>query len=279
MMISVDHETIYRYDCPVILEPHTFRLRPRMTTTQRLLEYDLQILPTPAGSAESIDQDGNLALLAWFNAPASELIVRSRFRVELLRHNPFDFHLSDDAQRLALWYSSPLSESLVSYRDDSSVDDEVRQFATEVGQEANWNLIAFLTLLNRRIFERSSHISRLEGAAWSSAQTFGGGAGSCRDLAVLFCDACRVMGIAARFVSGYECASAGVPDATMHAWAEVFVPAAGWRGYDPSRGLAVADGHVAVAAAFDAALAAPISGLYSGACTSRMETRLEMRRE
>ena len=94
--ISVEHSTVYRYDCAVDLEPHTFRLRPRMTTTQRLLAFDLQIVPAPAGSAESLDQDGNLALNAWFNAPAFELNVSSRFRVELLRDNPFDFTCPPD---------------------------------------------------------------------------------------------------------------------------------------------------------------------------------------
>ena len=279
MMISVEHATVYRYHCPVVLDTHTCRLRPRMTTTQRLLAFDLQILPAPVGSAESLDQDGNLTHLTWFSAPASELNVVSRFRVELLRNNPFDFHLTDEAQRLALWYQSPLGESLAAYRNYHAVDESVRQFATAIGAEANWNLISFLTTLNQRIFERFSHVGRPEGSAWPSTQTLACAEGSCRDLAILFCDACRVMGIAARFVSGYECASAGLDDATMHAWAEVFVPAAGWRGYDPSRGLAVADGHVAVAAAFDASLAAPVSGLYSGACDSRMKTRLKMQIE
>jgi transglutaminase-like putative cysteine protease len=103
--------------------------------------------------------------------------------------------------------------------------------------------------------------------------------GSCRDLAILFCDVCRVMGIAARFVSGYECATVGRADASMHAWAEVYLPGVGWRGYDPSRGLAVANCHVAVAAGFDPELAAPISGLYFGRSGSQMETYLRMELE
>jgi transglutaminase-like putative cysteine protease len=100
--------------------------------------------------------------------------------------------------------------------------------------------------------------------------------GSCRDLAVLFCDACRVMGIAARFVSGYECASATVEETYMHAWAEVYLPGIGWRGYDPSRGLAVSNGHIAVAAGFDHDLASPVAGWYSGGSRSQMETSLRL---
>ena len=136
--------------------------------------------------------------------------------------------------------------------------------------------MSFLTNLNRRMFDQFGHVSRPEGSVWASAQTLAWKAGSCRDLAILFCDTCRVMGIAARLVSGFECASAGRHDAAIHAWAEVFVPAAGWRAYDPERVPAVADGHVAVAAAFDSELAAPISGLYNGSCGSRMEIYLNM---
>jgi transglutaminase-like putative cysteine protease len=91
---------------------------------------------------------------------------------------------------------------------------------------------------------------------------------------VLFCDVCRTMGVAARFVSGYECASASGKDPYMHAWAEVYLAGVGWRGYDSARGLAVSNRHVAVAAAFDSDLASPVGGWYSG--ESGMETSVRM---
>jgi anti-sigma factor RsiW len=102
------------------------------------------------------------------------------------------------------------------------------------------------------------------------------GKGTCRDLAVLFCAACRTMGIASRFVSGYEREAALQERADMHAWAEVYLPGGGWRGYDPSQGLAVATSHGAVAAAADPRLAAPISGLYRGDARSEMQFTISM---
>ena len=276
MQLYVEHSTVYRYNGAVLLEPHTFRLRPRMSTTQRLLLFDLSIEPAPAGTSECLDQDGNLAMLAWFGAPANELNVRSRFRVELVRTNPFDYLPDDQASSLALWYPEPLAAALRPYRDASGTAETVRQYAQNAAGRWHWDLIPFLSGLNGQIFSTFRHVVRMEGAPWPSDLTLRMGEGSCRDLAELFCAACRVMGIAARFVSGYECASAGRSDATMHAWAEVYLPGAGWRGYDPSRGLAVTDGHVAVAAGLDAVLAAPITGLYSGWCGSRMDTELRM---
>lgn len=276
MRISVEHSTVYRYDYAVCLEPHTFRLRPRTNSTQRLLTFDLQIEPAPAGTSECLDQDGNLALNAWFDTSTQALTVLSRFRIEMLRDNPFDFALSEASLNLPLWYLEPLCTALASYRRDGHVNEAVKQFAKTVATGAQWNSLAFLAALNQQLFQTCRHVTRPEGPPWPSDVTLRLREGSCRDLAVLFCDVCRVMGIAARFVSGYECAAAGGQDSYMHAWAEVYLPSAGWRGYDPSRGLVVSNGHVAVAAGFDHNLAAPISGLFSGGVTSHMEASLQM---
>jgi transglutaminase-like putative cysteine protease len=171
-------------------------------------------------------------------------------------------------------YAYPLSAALSPYSNALHVDESVKRFAMTIEAPGEQNVPVFLAALNQQIFSSFRHVTRPEGSAWPSNQTLSVLEGSCRDLAVLFCDVCRVMGIASRFVSGYECASAGQPDSEMHAWAEAYLPSAGWRGYDPSRGLLVADRHVAVAAAFHADLASPITGLFSGTCGSRMETRL-----
>lgn len=247
-----------------------------MTHSQRLVAYELRIVPTPAGTTEVLDQDGNLTVRAWFDGGIVELKVLSRFTVELLRDNPFDFLVSDESLGLPLWYPEPLSTALAPYRSATQVSESVNEYARTVADDAGSTTLQFLTSLNRKLFESCGHLTRLEGPPWTSDVTLSTFQGSCRDLAVLFCDACRVMGIAARFVSGYECASAGQPDAYMHAWAEVYLPGAGWRGYDPSRGLVVANTHVAVAAAFHHDLASPVAGAYCGGCDARMAASLQM---
>jgi len=85
MKLTVTHSTRYHYDFPVYLEPHIFRLRPRMTSAQLLLAFDMQIAPIPAGTTECLDQDGNLAINAWFEAPTKDLSVTSRFTVRCCR--------------------------------------------------------------------------------------------------------------------------------------------------------------------------------------------------
>ncbi len=276
MKITATHSTLYRYDLPVHLEPHIFRLRPRMSSTQKLLAFDVQIDPTPKGTTECLDQDGNLALNAWFSGSTSELKVTSRFTVEMLRENPFDYVITGESLKLPLWYREPLCAALTPYRNDADVAESVKQYAQRIADGAQSNALSFLSALNLHIFQTCRQVVRYDGPPWTSDRTLSLQEGSCRDLAVLFCDVCRVMGIAARFVSGYECASAGNTDSYMHAWAEVYLPCIGWRGYDPSRGLAVSNGHVAVAAGFDHDLASPVAGWYSGGSNSRMEASLSL---
>jgi transglutaminase-like putative cysteine protease len=279
MKITVTHNTVYRYDFPVYLEPHIFRLRPRTTSAQRLLAFDLQIAPVPAGTTECLDQDGNLGLNAWFDGPTRELSVRSWFKVEMLRANPFDYVIIGESLNLPLWYREPLCAALAPYRQDGHVAESVKQYAQEAAAGAQWNTLSFLTTLSAQIYRTFRQVIRPYGPPWPSDQTLSAMQGSCRDLAVLFCDVCRVMGIAARFVSGYECSSANRDDSYMHAWAEVYLPGIGWRGYDPSRGLAVSNGHVAVAAGLDYDLASPVAGWYSGGAQSRMEAWLNLQVE
>lgn len=267
MRISVVHSTTYRYSGPVHLEPHTVRLRPREDASQRLLQFALEITPTPAGRAEWLDQDGNVVTQIWFEGLTGELRVQSSFQVETRRENPFDYMLLPSDRDVPVQYDEALRGPLAPYlRVDH--DPAVREFARQTAVESEWQTVRFLGNLNRNLFESTRHISRPSGAPLQAAQTLAAREGSCRDVAVLFCAACRAMGVAARFVSGYEHGSALDDRSDLHAWAEVYLQGGGWRGYDPSRGLAVGTSHVPVAAAADAALAAPIIGNYRGAATS-----------
>jgi len=264
MRIEVAHETIYRYGAPAHLEPHTFRLRPRCDGSQRVIEFQLEIAPEPVGRSECLDAEGNVVTEAWFAGETTQMAVRSRFTVETLRENPFDYlgggALGED-ERAALGRY---------LRRDGS--EAVAELVRGIGERP---AAEFLGELNRRIFEGIEYVVREDGAPADPKATLAARSGSCRDLAVLFCAAAREAGIPARFVSGY--ADAGQGRRELHAWSEVYVAGGGWRGYDPSQGLAVSTGHVAIAAAAEAAGAAPVVGTFRGAGRARMEFRIEMR--
>ena len=263
MRISVVHSTLYRYDAPALLEPHTFRLRPRNDASQRLEQFALDLAPAPAGQSWCLDQDGNVTLETWFREPLQELSVMSSFQVETVRENPFDF-----LARSAV--DAETRSTLAPYC--GRVSNEVEEFARSIDGEA----AEFLAALNGRLYEEFEHTIREEGPAEASERTLAERSGSCRDLAVLFCGACRSRGIPARFVSGYEREASIQEPAHMHAWAEVYLAGGGWRGYDPTQGLAVSTSHVALAAAADPRLAAPVTGSYRGKAKATMSYSISM---
>ena len=275
MRIAVDHSTLYRYDSPVYLEPHVFRLRPREDGTQRLLEYSLDITPTPQGRCISQDQDGNIVIQAWFNTVTSELGLRSRFLIETLRENPFDYLPTALDRRLPMEYAPGLRAPLVPFLGRAQAP-EVSAFAHQLAQECEWQTPRFLTALNLRLFEMTTQVIRHVGAPFPPEVTLLTREGSCRDLAVLYCAACRAVGLAARFVSGYERDASLEENGDLHAWAEVYLDGGGWRGYDPSRGLAVATAHVAVASASVAPMASPVTGTYRGNAVAKLEFSISM---
>jgi transglutaminase-like putative cysteine protease len=278
MRIAVVHTTLYRYGSPVYLEPHTIRLRPREDASQRLEAWTLDIAPTPVGRTECLDQDGNTVVRAWFDSVTAELSLRSQFTLETLRDNPFNYLLTPLDMKLPMEYALPLRAPLAPYlRDDRS--PAVHTFAQSLAAECGWQTIPFLSALNQRLFATTRQVIREVGAPHAPEATLHEREGSCRDLAVLFCAACRALGLAARFVSGYERDASMLENGELHAWAEVYLEGAGWSGYDPSRALAVAASHVAVAASSDPLLASPVSGTYRGSASAKMEFSISMQVE
>ena len=276
MLWDIAHTTTYHFSRPVHLESHTIRLRPRCDASQRLDRFELLIEPRPAGLSEHLDLEGNCVAQAWFIGVGDSLAVMARSRVETLRPNPFDYVLGDpSADRLPMAYVDPLEPSLAPYRLRDEPDASVDRFAGSVADEAGGRPLTFLTALNRRIFQMCQVTIREEGAPLPPRVTLAERRGACRDLAVLFVDACRALGLGARFASGYHQESPETEKRDLHAWAEVYLPGGGWRGYDPTHGLAVADRHVVLAAGAHPDQAAPIAGTFRGAgVSSRMHAEI-----
>ncbi|MFS8880557.1 transglutaminase family protein [Synechococcus sp. H55.11] len=270
MQIQIRHFIEYRYSCPVQLEPHTVRLRPRCNGIQALLAFDLQVDPRPAGQSELVDLDGNAAVQLWFGDPTEHLRVQTQSTVVTLRRNPFDYLLCDWATHLPINYPSTLAAQLQPYL-ATQADAGIQSLAWELWDQVQGETTAFLPALNQRIYSECRHILREKGDPWPAGLTWQRKTGACRDLTLVFMEVCRTVGLAARFVSGYQVGSSQPAGETtepvhrhLHAWAEVYLPGAGWRGFDPTQGLAVADGHVALAASAYPRDAAPIYGHWLG---------------
>ncbi len=212
----------------------------------------------------------------WFSGETELLQIHTRCRVVTLADNPFNFILTG-AGGLPMIYSSPENDFLKPYLTRPTPSAQIDAFVREIAQRSAWQTLDFLSELNRAIARSLRQIERENGQPLAPEYTLQRGEGACRDLAVLFIDCCRSIGIAARFVSGYSLNDQDQSRRRLHAWAEVYLPGGGWRGYDPSEGLAVADRHVALAASGVTALAAPVTGSFSGGqVSSVLEVRIEI---
>ena len=160
----------------------------------------------------------------------------------------------------------------------SLLEVRVVDFAEAIAGEVDRETTPFLSMLTSRIQEKSGLMLRRHGDPWPPSRTLTRGRGACRDLAVLMMDACRAMGLAARFVSGYQEGDPRRTERELHAWVEVYLPGAGWQGYDPACGLAVSDRHVALVAGATPRAAAPTSGTFRGTgAISTMRTDIRMK--
>jgi transglutaminase-like putative cysteine protease len=277
--LEITHTTRYEFSQPVFLDPHALRFQPRADGGQTLLGFELDIEPSPAGSSSCLDATGNVVTQIWFDGLHESLTIVARSVVEMHRDNPFDYLPDPSRSQLPAYYGVE-ADALRPYlrREFCPAEgaDEVAVFAARMRAVARGELVPFLASLNQTMFERVTLIRREDGAAWSPAVTWQKKCGACRDLAWLFVDVCRAAGVAARFVSGYEDAVAGREEYDLHGWAEAYIPGGGWRGYDPARGLAVAQHHVPIAAAATPDGAAPVTGSFrsSGPTTSTIETHV-----
>jgi transglutaminase-like putative cysteine protease len=261
MRFSVRHETLYRYSAPVQFAPHLLRLNPRPEGV-RMLSRLLTVSPQPIDRQEIVDAYGNHLTRVAFQGASSELRIESAFELETLAALEM---VPVRAALLPLPWPTSIADDLEVYRRLPDGDLSVRAFAQAVAADGGQDPRAFLARLTEALHSSMDKKIRTDGAAQDPATTLATRTGACRDITVLFLAACRSLGMPARFVSGYQSRSQ-TPDGQryLHAWAEVFLPGAGWSAWDPTHGVPVTDGHVALCAGPDQATTMPVEGAYYG---------------
>lgn len=264
MMLRVSHLTRYEYDREVEFSPHILYLRPRESALQRLLHHRLVVQPE-ARICHVLDPHDNNCAWAHVSARAATLEIRSEFELSSELTNPFDFLISPDAIPFPFRYEPVLEFALGPYL--------APPFGTTLTQLGAWldenfrdrpsETVPFLSALNTLVYRSLRYVRREEPGIQPSATTLTLGGGACRDYAVLFVELARMLGFAARFVSGYLFAPSDRNDRSagaMHAWVEVYLPGAGWRGLDPTHGFWCDENFIPVAHAAQADSVNPIQG-------------------
>lgn len=275
MILTVRHRTSYSYDQPVLLGQQIIRLFPRTDLFCRLVDRTLVVSPDPDATRMALDHNNNVVQIVSFGKKSTLLKIEARVVLELKEFNPFDYIIvPDSCLRLPMMYPPEMTKALVSFTDVGTVHEDVRSFAFSVMQKSQHHIVSFVSMLCSAIHEACAYETRDVGEPHQPQKVWQDRKGSCRDLAVLYVAAARSVGLAARFVSGYFF-DEKPQQPHLHAWAEVYMPGGGWRGFDPVLGVACYGHHIALAASALPSQSAAIEGTFIGAHPCQMKVSIE----
>jgi len=269
--IAINHKTTYKYDRPVSLSPHIFRLRPAVHSRTPIEAYSLRVSPKEHFINWQQDPFGNFQARLVFPEKATELDIEVEVIADMVVINPFDFFVEESAAKYPFAYSKQLAAELQPYLVTAESGPLFDQWLEKISRQPK-PIIDFLVSLNQQLNKDIAYTVRMEAGVQSCEETLSRALGSCRDSAWLLVQILRGLGLAARFVSGYlvqltadvkslDGPSGPEKDFTdLHAWTEVYIPGAGWVGMDPTSGLFAGEGHIPLACTPHYVSAAPVIG-------------------
>ncbi|WP_452226868.1 transglutaminase family protein [Lacinutrix cladophorae] len=272
LKIVISHKTTYKYDRKVSLSPHIFRLRPAPHSRTPIESYSIKITPENQFFNWQQDPFGNYVARLVFPDKTDELSVDVEIIADLKTINPFDFFIEEYAEEFPFTYTDIIKKELQPYLEVTDNGELLKAFIKTLDYTPR-KTIYFLIDINQKIYEYLNYNIRMDPGVQTCEETLSQKNGSCRDYAWLFVQTLRHLGFGARFVSGYlvqlksdekslDGPSGPEEDFTdLHAWAEVYLPGAGWIGFDATSGLLAGEGHIPLACTPSFESAAPVSGM------------------
>ncbi len=269
--VAIQHHTAYHFDKPVSVHPHVLRLRPAPHCRMPIQSYSLKVEPGNHFINWQQDPFSNYLARLVFPEKARKLVFDIEVIVDMTVINPFDFFLDDGVGHYPFKYEKQLKKDLAPYLQVTEKGPLLQKWMNKIDRSKK-PTIDFLVEINQMLQQEIAYLIRMQPGVQTCEETLGSKSGSCRDSGWLLVQILRHLGLAARFVSGYlvqlasdqkalDGPSGPEKDFTdLHAWAEVFIPGAGWLGLDPTSGLFAGEGHIPLACTPDPQSAAPVTG-------------------
>lgn len=286
--VALNHKTHYTYDRPVSHAPHTVRLRPAPHCRTPILGYSQRVLPKDHFLNWQQDPFSNFLARLVFPGRTSELLIEVDLVAEMAVYNPFDFFLEPSAEKYPFAYEPELKKELSPFLEIEKPGPLLAEYLKSIDR-SEMRTIDFMVSLNQHVARDIKYLIRLEAGVQSPETTLQLRSGSCRDSGWLLVNLFRHMGIAARFVSGYsiqlkaDVQALDGPSGTdrdivdLHAWAEIYLPGAGWVGLDATSGLLAGEGHIPLACSPNPRGAAPVEGAVDE-CESKLTHEMSVTR-
>lgn len=269
--IALNHVTKYKYERLIHLGPQIVRLRPAPHSRTPILSYSLKIKPEKHFINWQQDPQGNYLARLVFPEKTDIFQVEVNLTADMTVINPFDFFLEESAQEYPFKYEPGLKRELKPFLEKLPLGDIFKRYSKSIKRVKKPTIDSLVELI-QHLNKDIKYLVRMEPGVQTPEETLMKKSGSCRDTAWLLVNLLRHEGIAARFVSGYliqltaDVKSLDGPSGTdkdftdLHAWAEVYLPGAGWIGLDPTSGLLTGEGHIPLVSTPEPSSAAPISG-------------------
>ena len=273
--VALHHRTHYTYDRAVAHAPHVVRLRPAPHCRTKILSYSQKITGGEHFINWQQDPFANWNARLVFPDKMKEFCVEVELIAEMSVLNPFDFFVEESAETYPFVYDPVLKKELAPFMELPPPTQKLLNLVGELMGKyltAKVRTLDFLVAVNQRLQHDIKYTIRLEPGVQTAEETLTKRSGSCRDTGWLFVETLRSMGFAARFVSGYliqlkpDVKALDGPSGTevdftdLHAWCEVYLPGAGWIGFDPTSGLLAGEGHIPLSCTPEPSSAAPVSG-------------------
>ena len=267
MKIKYIHNLEYSYEDSVQLGEHRLCIKPRSHGFQRLINFNLNISPNPKILYPLLAASGEEINRVTFEGYTNNLSIKATSEVETLKHPDIVEGVRERDITLPFCRSiinRDLQGALEGWMPNGQHDPAAVELAQEALAGSSNNALSFIFQLIEIIQDRVKYTKRHTGPAWPASRTLKERVGSCRDLAMLMVEACRSVGIPSRFVSGYHFEDPLQNEFDLHAWAELYIPGAGWRGFDPSGKGLIDERYLTLVSSSKSNLTAVITGNFRG---------------
>ncbi|MDC3137580.1 transglutaminase family protein [uncultured Prochlorococcus sp.] len=267
MKIKYIHNLEYSYEESVQLGEHRLCIKPRSHGFQRLINFNLNISPNPKILYPLLAASGEEINRITFEGYTDSLSIKAISEVETLKHPCILDGVKERDLTLPFCRSiinRDLQGALEGWMPNGQHDPSAVELAQESLAGSSNNALSFTFQLIEIIQDRVKYTKRHTGPAWPASRTLRERVGSCRDLAMLMVESCRSVGIPSRFVSGYHFEDPLPKEFELHAWAELYIPGAGWRGFDPSGKGLIDERYLTLVSSSKSNLTAVITGNFRG---------------